>query len=339
MAPSKDPIDLLQVPNQLSQTQVWVSGGAVRFTDRALRCRLDGHSGPVNVVRYNHGAKYCLSGSTDRSIRLWNPSTGKEIKCYSGHGHEVLALDIAHDNAKFASCGGDKLVFVWDVASGTVIRRLQGHFGKIHAVAFNKDSSVLASGSFDAKVMLWDMRAISKTPIQTLTEATNSITTLTIPTTLPEIITGSSDGHIRSYDLRMGKMTEDLVGAAISSITPSPTSPKDTLLVSSLDGNIRIFDRSNGQVLQTFAGHTATTVRSKSTFNYGEGVVLSGDEGGRLWSWNVLDGKPLNANPEAIHKKAITSVESHPSGNELLTSSTDGTIKVWCRPKSSTEVA
>jgi mitogen-activated protein kinase organizer 1 len=52
----------------------------------------------------------------------------------------------AHDNAKFASCGGDKTVFVWDVASGTILRRLQAHFGKVFTVGFNKDAQVLASG-------------------------------------------------------------------------------------------------------------------------------------------------------------------------------------------------
>lgn len=52
----------------------------------------------------------------------------------------------AHDNAKFASCGGDKIVFVWDVASGVALRKLQGHFGKLHAVAFNNDGGLLASG-------------------------------------------------------------------------------------------------------------------------------------------------------------------------------------------------
>jgi WD40 repeat protein len=57
-------------------------------------CSLETHTGPVNVIRYNHGAKYCLSGSSDRSIRLWNPATGKEIKVYNGHGREVLALDM-----------------------------------------------------------------------------------------------------------------------------------------------------------------------------------------------------------------------------------------------------
>jgi WD40 repeat protein len=55
---------------------------------------LDNHTGSVNVVRYNHGAKYILTGSSDRSVRLWNAAAGKEIKVYQGHAHEILALDV-----------------------------------------------------------------------------------------------------------------------------------------------------------------------------------------------------------------------------------------------------
>jgi mitogen-activated protein kinase organizer 1 len=43
------------------------------------------------------------------------------VKEYAGpHGHEVLDVAIAKDNASFASCGGDRTVFLWDVASGQV---------------------------------------------------------------------------------------------------------------------------------------------------------------------------------------------------------------------------
>ena len=132
-------------------------------------------------------------------------------------------------------------------------------------------------------------RAVARDPIQTIKDSTSSIMTLVIPSDLPELISGGTDGIIRSYDLRMGKITEDLVGSPITSISPSPTSPKDTILVSSTDGKLRIFDRSNGSVLQTFAGHKAGDTRSKAAWNYGEGAVLAGDEEGRIWAWNVLD--------------------------------------------------
>lgn len=46
-------------------------------------------------MRYNNQtSKYCLSGGADRTIRLWNPGAGKEVKVYKGHGYEVLGLDM-----------------------------------------------------------------------------------------------------------------------------------------------------------------------------------------------------------------------------------------------------
>ncbi|EIW67067.1 hypothetical protein TREMEDRAFT_69967 [Tremella mesenterica DSM 1558] len=302
MAPSRG--DDWEVPSRLVQT-------------------LDAHTGPVHVVRYNHGAKYCLSGGGDRTIRLWNPTSGKEIKRYEGHGREVLALDIAFDNAKFASSGGDKLVFVWDVASGTIVRRLQGHFGKINAVAFSQDAQILATAGFDAKVMLWDMRAVMKEPLQTLKEANNSITSLSLPPTT-EILSSSSDGHIRTYDLRLGKYVEDLIGSPCYSVLPSINSPRESMLVSSEDA-IRIFDRSSGTCLQTFTGVKGP----KARWGYGESKVVSGDEKGRVWCWNVLDAKAVDSDPKPVHKKAITWLEVNPTGKEMITASMDGTIKVW----------
>ncbi|GHJ83712.1 hypothetical protein NliqN6_0114 [Naganishia liquefaciens] len=313
-----------------------------------LKHTLSTHTGPVNVVRYNNQtSKYCLTGGQDRSIRLWNSSAGKEVKVYKGHGYEVLGLDIAPDNASFASCGGDKAVLIWDVSSGTVTRRLQGHFGKVNVVKYAgggagaKDGggNVLVSGSFDSKVMIWDMRAVSRLPIQTLQEARDSITSISIPPSSAggaEIITGCVDGVVRSYDVRMGKLVGDTIGAPVTSVVASPTSPKDSLLVASLDSTVRLLDRTNGQMLATFkdAEFVNNAYRSQIAFGYGEDIVLAGDEQGGLWAWNVIDSKPLEAEPAKIHSKVITWVETHPlHGNEMLTASADGTVKVWGRKK------
>ena len=152
--------------------------------------------------------------------------------------------------------------------------------------------------------MLWDMRYVpplladfsvrsdgranTRDPIQTLKDATSSITHVSMPDT-GEIITGSLDGYIRAYDLRMGQLTEDLVGHPITSIAPSGNSPRDSLLVSCSDGRLRIFDRTNGSVLQTCEGHKVGQVRNKAVWGYGEGLVLTGDEEGRVWGFNILD--------------------------------------------------
>ena len=62
---------------------------------RTLHTTLSNHKGAVHVARYAKGsAKYVLTGGQDRTVRLWNPATGAEIKTYAAHGYEVLSITV-----------------------------------------------------------------------------------------------------------------------------------------------------------------------------------------------------------------------------------------------------
>ncbi len=65
-------------------------------------------------------------------------------------------------------------------------------------------------GSFDATVRLWDCRSQSTKPIQVLEDSKDSVSSLHVLG--HEIVTGSVDGKIRLYDLRMGMMSADTIG-------------------------------------------------------------------------------------------------------------------------------
>ncbi|PAV18948.1 nuclear mRNA splicing [Pyrrhoderma noxium] len=295
---------------------------------RNLHATLDKHKGSVHVACYAKGsAKYVLTGGQDRSVRLWNPATGLEIKTYTGHGYEVLSITVSHDNVKFASSGGDRSVFLWDVMTGTTTRRLSGHSGKINTVAFNEDASVVASGSYDSTVRLWDLRAQSRQAIQTLDDARDAIQTLCVGSTY--ILSGSVDGHIRTYDLRMGEVRADYLGHPVTSIVP--TQDSQTVLAMTLDAHIRLMDMSTGKMLNDFTGHANSSYRCRASFGHGESSVICGDENGQVWAWDLLDAKPLQPNPPPkVHEKVITWIEHHPTDpGELITASADGTVKVW----------
>lgn len=180
---------------------------------------LSHHKGAVFVVRLSQTGQYCLTGGKDRDVVLWNPHRGSVIKTYSDvHRYDIHDIQLTDDNATFASCGGAD-IYLWDVASGEVTRRIRGHEQRVNSLSFSSATSghsVLASGSYDRSVKLWDLRASSRDPIQTMSEASDSVETVQWCGE-DRIWTASIDGNLRCYDVRMCQLTTDCVAGPWSS--------------------------------------------------------------------------------------------------------------------------
>lgn len=115
-----------------------------------------------------------------------------------------------------------------------------------------------------------------------------------------EIIAGSVDGRVRSYDVRMGRTTTDVLGASVTSLCLSKDGK--TVLVGSLDSKIRLMDRETGGCLKTYADEAWQNrdLRVQSVLGGKERWVVAGDElsgsaegevDGRIWAWDLLSGR------------------------------------------------
>ncbi|CDS01375.1 hypothetical protein, partial [Sporisorium scitamineum] len=297
-----------------------------------LKQTFNAHKGPINVARYNTTGKYLLTGSSDRTIRLWNASSAGEqepIKVYTEHAHEVLALDVCGDNSRFVSGGADKSVFVWDVATGSVVRRFNGHVGKVNDVRFggkDGDGSVVVVGGVDGVVRIYDLRAQGAwRPIMELKDATDGITSLSVQQ--DKINSGSVDGNVRCYDLRAGQLRTDTFTAPITSIYPSRLG---TMLVATLDSTLRLLD-TDGCLLQSCTGHEHQQYRCRAVLTNEEDAVIAGDEAGNLLGWDVVSAERVAVgSKERAHGKAVLWVECNPQdAGEMVSAGADGVVKVW----------
>lgn len=269
----------------------------------------------MHAVTYSSSpGTYILAGSSDRSIRLYNPNStaqgtgpvpeGRLIQTYSAHGYEVLSISVSSDNTRFASAGGDRSVFLWDVATAQTIRRFgssgHGHTARVNCVRFGGDAdSVLVSGGFDTSVRIWDVRSNAAKPIQVLTDARDAVTCLAVRDA--EIVAGSVDGGVRAYDVRMGRCVRDEMGASVTSL--SLTRDGEAMLVGTLNSKLRLMDRRAGTCLRTFEHPDWRNegLRVQSLLGAGERYVVAGDElaggdapgsgEGRVWAWDLLSGK------------------------------------------------
>ena len=147
-----------------------------------------------------------------------------------------------------------------------------------------------------ATVILTFHRSHTRTPIQILDEAHDSVTSVKISTT--EIITGSVDGHVRTYDLRMGQLRSDYLGHPVTSL--QPTKDGSTILAGTLDSTIRLIDTTNGTLLNSFKGHTNESYRTKACFGFGEASVICGDEEGFVWCWDLVSVRSSASQPFSI---------------------------------------
>jgi len=127
---------------------------------------LEGHSDVVMSVALSADGSRIVSGSDDKTVRVWDAASGECVQTLEGHSGGVMSVAVSADGSRIVSGSDDKTVRVWDAASGECVQTLEGHSGGVMSVAVSADGSRIVSGSDDKTVRVWD--AASGECVQTL---------------------------------------------------------------------------------------------------------------------------------------------------------------------------
>ncbi|KAK4228775.1 WD40-repeat-containing domain protein [Podospora fimiseda] len=111
------------------------------------------------------GKGVILTGSGDKTIKLWNLSDYTCLRTFEGHSHNVLKvvwLHIPSDDETagkkkitFASAGADSLVKVWDANSGETECTLDNHEDRLWTLGVHPETNTIVSAGSDSKVTFW----------------------------------------------------------------------------------------------------------------------------------------------------------------------------------------
>jgi WD40 repeat protein len=134
-----------------TQVRVW------DYTNcRELRNFKADDSYAVWAVAFSPDGKYVATAGQDKSVRLFNPDTGDEVRRFAGHTDVVNTVAFAPDGRSLISAGNDKVLRMWEISTGKERMKLEGHTNYVRSVVYSRDGRTIASGGYDNVIRLWD---------------------------------------------------------------------------------------------------------------------------------------------------------------------------------------
>jgi WD40 repeat protein len=117
---------------------------------------IDNANYPTSSV-FSPNGKMVLTTSGGEEVRLWDVSTGKEIKRFTGHPEGSNSAVFSPDGKMVLTTSRGGEVHLFDVSTGKEIKRFTGHSEGSNSAVFSPDGKMILTASNDRTVRLWDV--------------------------------------------------------------------------------------------------------------------------------------------------------------------------------------
>jgi F-box and WD-40 domain protein 1/11 len=215
----------------------WDKGKYTMFRLPHPKHEHEGHTECVYTIQ--HIGDTLVSGSRDKSIRIWDLSTYR-LKAKPLYGHDASVLCLQFDDRPeediIISGGSDNYVIVWKFSTGEIIKKMtDAHSESVLNLRF--DERYLVTCSKDKTIKIWNRREITNTDPIIPTRVVNSFADMEIipALTLLDSFGGSRDGH----------------NAAVNAVQIHG----DTIVSASGDRSVKAWNIHTGYLKRSYEGH------------------------------------------------------------------------------------
>ncbi|XP_004301063.1 PREDICTED: uncharacterized protein LOC101307503 [Fragaria vesca subsp. vesca] len=312
-----------------------VSAAGQKKTQTNVRV-LRGHTGPItalhcvtrrevwDLVGDREDAGLFISGSTDCTVKIWDPSFRGNERRATLKGHTRTIRAISSDRGKVVSGSDDQSVLVWDKQTTQLLEELKGHDAQISCARMLSGERVLTA-AHDGTVKMWDVR--TDTCVATVGRCSSAVLCMEYDDSTGILAAGGRDAIANIWDIRAGRQMHKLLGHTkwIRSIRMVG----DTVVTGSDDWTARMWSISRGTCDAVLACH-AGPILSVEYSQLDRGII-TGSTDGLLRFWENVEGGIRCVKNVTVHTAAVLSINA--AEHWLGIGAADNSMSLFHRPQ------
>lgn len=258
---------------------------------------MQAHDNAIRALAHSHSDDWLLSGDHEGKVKFWQTNFNN-LNIINAHREMVRDIAFSPNDTKFVTASDDGTLKIWNFNDATEERSLTGHGWDVKCADWHPALGLIASGSKDNLVKLWDPRSPGKC-VATLHGFKNTVTRTKF----------------------------------------QPTGGRNMLASSSRDQTARILDLRTMTDVAVLRGHDSD-VPSLTWHPVHPNLVTTGSQAGAISHFLIDTPLPENtaglmpaAQIARAHDFPVWSLDYHPLGHLLASSSNDKTTRIWSRSR------
>ena len=302
------PLVALATKHNVAHGTVAGRGPAVELRDSrslSLIRKIEGHSDWLTSVEYRRDGEQIITGSLDKSVRIWNSSDGASLVILEGHTAALVGAMFLGDGQQAVSMDQMGRVIVWEIVKAQPLQSWETGIHRVCAVALHSQKPWLAVASQDGEIRLWDFQLGKLLGGRTASAGINFIAfspdgdRLAVATAQPDIEVWNTSQFVANAPtttaMKLHGHSDSVMGVSFS--------PDGQRLSScGRDETVRVFDMTAGHELLVLEGGKGkeNIVRFSA-----DGKQLIRADAHRLMVWNVGQEWAFKRSDETIERAAV----------------------------------
>jgi WD40 repeat protein len=207
----------------------------------------------VTAVATSSDGRWLATGGDDGRVQVRNLADGKRVRHLPALKGAIHGLTFSPDGTALGSVSADKMLRICEIPTGRIVAQTRLD-SEPNALVWLADDQ-LASGGADRLIHLWHFDAVGRSlaPIKELRGHEGTVTALDVVPSTHQIVSGSSDGSLRLWDVESGKMIREMKhGGPITAVAVRHDGKR--VASAGTDKTVKLWDFADGKQIAELKG-------------------------------------------------------------------------------------